>query len=137
MLKYQWTNGTSPERSLRSQKPVPIVSSQTKEEQVVATNASSVVDPCMMASPSQNMMLNQSYLRNMDNQEPNREDTNFMIAERDMMPQSGKNPFFSFGNPNTDSYADQVSLQDKFLKPMSTIYTDKAKSNEDKQFQIQ
>ena len=95
MLKYQWTNGTSPKRSLRSQKPVPIVSSQTKEEQTVATNASSVVDPCMMASPSQNMMINQSYLRNMDNQEPNREDTNFMIAERDMMPQSCKNPFFS------------------------------------------
>lgn len=137
MLKYQWTNGSTPERSLRSQKPVPIVSSQTKEVQVVATNASSVVDPCMMASPSQNMMINQPYLRNMDNQESNREDTNFMIAERDMMSQSGKNPFFSLGNPNTDSYADQVSLQDKFLKPMSTIYTDKAKSNEDKQFQIQ
>lgn len=137
MLKYQWTNGTSPKRSLRTQKPVPIVSSQTKEEQIVATNASSVVDPCMMPSPSPNMMVNQPYLRNMDNPEPNREDTHFMIAERDMISQSGKNPFFSFGNPNIGTYADQVSLQDKFLKPMSTIYTDKAKSNEDKNFQIQ
>ena len=73
----------------------------------------------------------------MDTQEINREDTNFMIAERDMMPQSCKNPFFSYGNTNTETYADQVSLQDKFLKPMSTIYTDKAKSNEDKNFQIQ
>ena len=137
MLKYQWTNGTSRKRSLRTQKPTSVVSSQTKEEQVVARNASSVVDPCMMPSPSQNIMINQPYLRNMDTQEINREDTNFMIAERDMMSQSGKNPFFSFGNPNTDTYADQVSLQDKFLKPMSTIYTDKAKSNEDKNFQIQ
>ena len=66
MLKYQWTNGTSPKRSLRSQKPTSVVSSQTKEEQVVARNASSVVDPCMMPSPSQNIMINQPYLRNMD-----------------------------------------------------------------------
>ena len=137
MLKYQWTNGTSPERSSRTKKPAKMISSETKEQNLIAKNASSVVDPCMMSSPPGNMLINNSYLRNMDNQEPNREDTHFMIAQRDMLAQSGKNPFFSFGNSNTNSYAEQVSLQDKFLKPMSTIYTDKAKSNEDVKFQIQ
>ena len=137
MLKYQWTNGSSPERSLRSQRPTPNISQKINNEHMTAKNASSVVDPCMMVSPSQTLLTNQTFLRNMDNQEPNREDTHFKIAERDMMSQTGQNPFFSFGNPVSNSYADQVSLQDKFLKPMSTIYTDKAKSNEDMNFQIQ
>ena len=136
MLKYQWTNGTQPIRSLRSQRPASISTLQKVQEHIPTENASSVVDPCMMTSPSQNMLIDQSYLRNMDTQEPNREDTHFKIAERDMMSQTGQNPFFSFGNQVTNSYAEQVSLQDKFLKPMSTIYTDKAKSNDDENFQI-
>lgn len=137
MLKYQWTNGSSPQRTPRSQRPLNNVSQTLKKEEITVHSASSVVDPCMMSTPSQNILINQNYLRNMDNSEPNREDTHFKIAERDMMSQTGQNPFFSIGNPEFNSYADQVSLQDKFLKPMSTIYTDKAKSNDDKNFQIQ
>ena len=54
MLKYQWTDGSSPERSHKSQKPSqkPVVN-----DNVDYTNqVSSVVDPCMMKPPTTNMI---------------------------------------------------------------------------------
>ena len=65
----------------------------------------------------------------MDDTDPKREDTHFKIAERDMMSQIGQNPFFSYGSSESNNYADHVSVQDKFLKPVSTVHTDKAKAN--------
>ena len=65
----------------------------------------------------------------MDENGPQREDTHFKIAQRDMMAQTGQNPFFSYNNSSSSSYAEQVSIQDRFLKPLSTIHTDKSKTN--------
>ncbi len=132
MLKYQWTDGSSPERSHKSQKPSqkPLVN-----DNVDYTNrVSSVVDPCMMKPPTTNMIPDLAYHRAMDNGEPSREDTHFKMAERDLMAQTGQNPFFAYGEPSLNSYADQVAVQDKFLKPISTVFTDKTKVNQD-QFQ--
>lgn len=144
MLKYQWTDGSSPSRSVRSQKeqyesqgvsgapqhpgnggsdigPGPGSGSSTQSTPQFA-------DPCMISSPNTTMMSDPTYFRNMDSPiDQHREDTHFRIAERDMMSQIGQNPFFSYGTDVPASYADQVSLQDKFLKPMSTVHTDKAK----------
>ena len=54
MLKYQWTNGSSPQRTPRSQRPLNNVSQTLKKEEPTFHSASSVVDPCMMSTPSQN-----------------------------------------------------------------------------------
>ena len=42
-----------------------------------------------------------------------------------MVSQIGQNPFFS-GNLN---YADQLAIQDKYLKPVSSVETNKGKLN--------
>ena len=123
MLKYQWTDGSSPTRSIRQK----IQSQQNSNE--IKQIASSVVDPCMMNSPPQILLHSPGYFSNMDENGPQREDTHFKIAQRDMMAQTGQNPFFSYNNSSVSSYADQVSIQDKFLKPLSTIHTDKSKTN--------
>ena len=124
MLKYQWTDGSSPIRSIRQK-----IQSQQSNVNEKNQAASSVVDPCMMKSPPHFLSHSPGYFSNMDENGPQREDTHFKIAQRDMMAQTGQNPFFSFDNSSVSSYADQVSIQDKFLKPLSTIHTDKCKNN--------
>ncbi len=127
MLKYQWTDGSSPIRSIRSQKPrVDAIPDVLRDD--TARRAGAVVDPCMMATPTSSMNTEPTYFRNMDSDQSGREDSHFKIAERDMMSQIGQNPFFSYGTATPSSYADQVSLQDKFLKPLSTVHTDKAQA---------
>ena len=123
MLKYQWTDGSSPIRSIRQKIQPPQISNEINQ------TASSVVDPCMMNSPPQFLSQSPGYFSNMDEKGLQREDTHFKIAERDMMAQTGQNPFFSYNNSSTSTYADQVSIQDRFLKPLSTIHTDKSKTN--------
>ncbi len=129
MLKYQWTDGSSPKRSHKSQRPTPKTLVNNNAD--FTNQVSSVVDPCMMKPPSTNMIPDLAYHRGMDNEEPSREDTHFKIAERDLIAQTSQNPFFAYGEPSLNSYADQVSVQDKFLKPMSTIFTDKTKVNQE------
>ena len=124
MLKYQWTDGSSPTRSVRKK----IQSQQNLDE--IKKTASSVVDPCMMNSQPQFLSHSPGYFSNMDENGSQREDTHFKIAQRDMMAQTGQNPSFSYNNPSVSSYADQVSIQDRFLKPLSTIHTDKSKPND-------
>ena len=48
------------------------------------------------------------------------------MSEREMISQIGQNPFFS--NSTSQSYADHIGIQDKFLKPMSSVYIDKQNS---------
>lgn len=132
MLTYQWTDGSSPERSKREQKTVQTPNSadvpildQTNEH--IYKN---VAESCIISKPSVQIFHDPNHFRNMDNVDFTREESHFKIAERDMMCQTGQNPFFSsdVSGSSATSYADHVSLQDKFLKPISTIYTDKTKN---------
>lgn len=55
-----------------------------------------------------------------------REQSQMKMSEREMISQIGQNPFFS--NNTSQSYADHIGIQDKFLKPMSSVYIDKQNS---------
>jgi hypothetical protein len=127
MLKYQWTNGTIPDRSSRKKAGVGnttrISNTCSEDNASIETTAQ-----CVPITPTKtnNHHMNSgwsSHNNNHDNGQ--RENTCIRIGEREMMSQIGQNPFFS----GATSYVDQVAIQDRFLKPICSIETDKAKPN--------
>jgi hypothetical protein len=60
-------------------------------------------------------ILNQSCANDNTNISNKREDLDMKIANRDLVKQTGNNPFLS-----SDNYADDISIRDKFLKPQNT-----------------
>ena len=120
----QWTDGSKPLRSKRvtnhhspSTKTICELPTQDSPPVLVNDNGVSLSD----THPTQ--FLGEKYT---DSSDGPRESMYFKMAERDMISQTGRNPFFF----NSTSYVDQVSLQDRFLKPKSTILVDKSVANE-------
>jgi len=130
MLKYQWTNGTTPQRSLRKKDQIISLPGETTTSTLTTKNET-YQDPmyshsapkltptyqqsCHQISSTSSTTLNEEM--------KNREDSCIKMGEREMISQIGQNPFFS-GNLN---YADQLAIQDKYLKPISSVETNKGK----------
>jgi len=60
-------------------------------------------------------ILNQEIALNGFKNSNKREDLDFKIADRELVQQIGGNPFL-----NEQNYADDISIRDKFLKPINT-----------------
>jgi hypothetical protein len=120
--EWKWSDGSVAERSPRIQPNV--------EEIIPVTN---------ITIPKE-IIDNNAYLQSLncdygaDFRENNkREDSYTKMAEREMIAQIGQNPFFINNNDDIDGYANQLSIQDKFLKPISTIDVDKTKISDSPQ----
>ena len=113
-MKWSWSNGTTCERSPR--------------KNMINTN-----DNIQYTQEvPKEIVENTAYLQSLncgDNLEGfhesnKREDSYNRMAEREMITQIGQNPFNT-----TSDYVNNVSIQDKFLKPINTISIDKSKPN--------
>ena len=118
MLKYQWTNGTTPTRSSRKRTDM---NKSDPPDQAIRISSTDLTPSEM--TPQISALETSMSFGNSDNSQ--RENTCIRIAQREMISQVGQNPFFSGAN----CYVDQVAIQDKFLKPICSIDTDKAKVN--------
>jgi hypothetical protein len=122
-MEWKWSNGSIVERSPRIQIPI-------KHEH-----------QSQMPKPIQKEILdNNAFLQSLncdpgfDFRENNkREESYNKMAEREMIAQIGQNPFFINNHLDNDEYVHNVSIQDKFLKPISTITTDKIKNPQQEQ----
>ena len=120
MYLKQWTDGSKPERSKRqpdqhkvNKKPSDNVVQEEPPQRVpMQFIPSSLETPFSSVEP-------------FSHQENIRESSHLRIAEREMVSQIGRNPFFS-----SSSYVDNVGIQDRFLKPQSSIYVDRCKPTE-------
>jgi len=121
MYSQQWTDGSKPERSKRIQPKIHTDSTTINQLSVQTENIQNVTSNAINFSLSN--QYTSGFLDKNDFVSTNdpKESMYFKMAERDMISQTGMNPFFF----NSNSYVDQVSLQDRFLKPKSTIRVDK------------
>ena len=118
-MEWKWSDGSTFERSPRN---------STKQD--VQVSAQSMHIP-------KEILDNEAYLQSLncdydpDSRENNkREESYYKMAEREMVAQIGQNPFFINQTPDNNDYANNVTIQDRFLKPVSTILVDKTKSNQ-------
>ena len=131
MFKYQWTNGTKPERSTRkreknmSSKDEKSNNEYQIQHQIECKESQSSIysQHAPKLTPTYQSYLTSPPFMNSEYEIKQREDTCIKMGEREMMSQIGQNPFFS-GNLN---YADQLAIQDKYLKPVSSVETNKGK----------
>lgn len=131
MLKYQWTDGTKPLRTTRQTHPIQestkyeVPASNIRDHSTSESNqyASSTTSGEWDNAASSTYYSHPGSGSPMRSDTSSKEDTCIMMGEREMISQIGQNPFL-YGPA---AYADQVSVQDKFLKPVSSVYTDKAK----------
>jgi hypothetical protein len=121
----QWTDGSKPLRSKRVINPSS--STTTSIQELPSQNTPPIVvtaNDFSLPNTSPTQFIGEEY-PDTSSGGP-RETMYFKMAERDMLSQTGRNPFFF----NSTSYVDHVSVQDKFLKPKSTIMFDKSVANE-------
>lgn len=131
MFKYQWTNGTIPERSSRKrEKNISLPYQKSKSEDQIQhqieckeSQSSIYSQNAPQLTPAYQSYLPTPPFVSTEDDIKQREDTCIKMGEREMMSQIGQNPFFS-GNLN---YADQLAIQDKYLKPVSSVETNKGK----------
>ena len=120
----QWTDGSKPQRSKR------VTKHQSSPTKTICDLPAQDNPPVLVndIGVSLNNAHPPSFLgeKYTDSSDGPRETMYFKMAERDMISQTGRNPFFF----NSTSYVDQVSLQDRFLKPKSTIMVDKSVAND-------
>jgi hypothetical protein len=116
-MEWKWSNGTMAERSPR----------------ISAKPDNTRPPPPEMHVPKE-ILDNEAYLQSLDcdyesmfRENNKREESYNKMAEREMIAQIGQNPFFTNNTPDNDEYVNNVSIQDKFLKPVSTILVDKTK----------
>ena len=116
-MEWKWSNGTIAERS-------PRISAKTNDTRP---------PPPEMHVPKE-ILDNEAYLQSLDcdyesmfRENNKREESYNKMAEREMIAQIGQNPFFTNNTTDNDEYVNNVSIQDKFLKPVSTIIVDKTK----------
>jgi len=117
VMEWKWSNGSIVERSLR----------------IRAKPENTRPPPPEMHVPKE-ILDNEAYLQSLDcdyesmfRENNKREESYNKMAEREMIAQIGQNPFFTNNTPDNDEYVNNVTIQDKFLKPVSTILVDKTK----------
>lgn len=121
MYLKQWTDGSKPERSKRRPDQHYNINTSSSSETINKEQLSTTPLQCIPSSL-------ETPFHSVDSFSPHeniRESSHLRIAEREMISQIGRNPFFS-----SSSYADNVEIQDKFLKPQSSIYVDRSKPTE-------
>ncbi len=128
-MEWKWSNGSIVERSPRIQ--IPIKHEQQQRQPQQPSNGTSI---------QKEILDNNAFLQSLncdpgfDFRENNkREESYNKMAEREMIAQIGQNPFFINNHLDNDEYVHNVSIQDKFLKPISTITTDKIKNPQQEQ----
>jgi hypothetical protein len=128
-MEWKWSNGSIVERSSRIQ--IPIIHEQQPRQPQQPSNGTSI---------QKEILDNNAFLQSLncdpgfDFRENNkREESYNKMAEREMIAQIGQNPFFINNHLDNDEYVHNVSIQDKFLKPISTITTDKIKNPQQEQ----
>jgi hypothetical protein len=128
-MEWKWSNGSVVERSPRIQ--IPINHEQQPRQPQQPNNGASI---------QKEILDNNAFLQSLncdpgfDFRENNkREESYNKMAEREMIAQIGQNPFFINNHLDNDEYVYNVSIQDKFLKPISTITTDKIKNPQQEQ----
>lgn len=120
MYLKQWTDGSKPERSKRQ--PDQHKLNKKTSDNVVQEEPPQRVPMQFIPSSLETPF---SSVESFSHQENIRESSHLRIAEREMVSQIGRNPFFS-----SSSYADNVGIQDRFLKPQSSVYVDRCKPTE-------
>ena len=121
MYLKQWTDGSKPERSKRRPDQHCNMNKNSSSETIDKEQLSTTPLQCIPSS----LEAPYSSIDSLSPQENRRESSHLRIAEREMVSQIGRNPFFS-----SSSYADNVEIQDKFLKPQSSVYVDRSKPTE-------
>jgi|AntAceMinimDraft_18_1070375.scaffolds.fasta_scaffold328913_1 hypothetical protein len=116
-MDWKWSNGSIVERSPRI---------SIKEDNPVSAQSMHM---------SKEILDNEAYLQSLNcdydsefRENNKREESYNKMAEREMIAQIGQNPFFVNNNQDNDEYVNNVTIQDKYLKPVSTIMVDKTKS---------
>ena len=116
-MEWKWSNGTIVAKS-------PRIRAKTDETRH---------PPPEMHVPKE-ILDNEAYLQSLDcdyesmfRENNKREESYNKMAEREMIAQIGQNPFFTNNTQDNDEYVNNVAIQDKFLKPVSTIIVDKTK----------
>lgn len=125
MYLRQWTDGSKPERSKRLKTEIHKNTTSINHLPIQTENKQNVTSNAINFSLSNQYTTDFIDKSETDSTNGPKESMYFKMAERDMISQTGMNPFFF----NSNSYVDQVSLQDKFLKPKSTISVDKTYQN--------
>lgn len=114
MIQLKWSLGEPYERSRRRK-----YDNNSKEEiEAAKIQKQQITDAYTSAlNYDENTwdILNQSCANANTNMSNKREDLDMKIANRDLVKQTGNNPFLS-----SDNYADDISIRDKFLKPQNT-----------------
>ena len=116
-MEWKWSNGTIVARSPR----------------ILAKTNNTHSPPPEMHVPKE-ILDNEAYLQSLNcdyestfRENNKREESYNKMAEREMIAQIGQNPFFTNNTPDNDEYVNNVAIQDKYLKPVSTILVDKTK----------
>jgi hypothetical protein len=116
-MEWKWSNGTIVARSPRIHAIPDVTQPQPPEMHV-----------------PKEILDNEAYLQSLNcdyestfRENNKREESYNKMAEREMIAQIGQNPFFTNNTTDNDEYVNNVTIQDKFLKPVSTIIVDKTK----------
>ena len=115
LMEWKWSNGTIVARSPR-----------------IRAKTDTQPPPPEMHIPKE-ILDNEAYLQSLNCdyesvfRDNKREESYNKMAEREMIAQIGQNPFFSNNTPDNDEYVNNVAIQDKYLKPVSTLLVDKTK----------
>jgi hypothetical protein len=116
-MEWKWSNGTIVARSPRIHANPDVTQPQPPEMHV-----------------PKEILDNEAYLQSLNcdyestfRENNKREESYNKMAEREMIAQIGQNPFFTNNTTDNDEYVNNVTIQDKFLKPVSTIIVDKTK----------
>ena len=117
-MEWKWSNGTIVARSPR----------------ISAKIDGDIQHPPPEMHVPKEILDNEAYLQSLDcdyesmfRENNKREESYNKMAEREMIAQIGQNPFFTNNTQDNDEYVNNVAIQDKFLKPVSTIIVDKTK----------
>lgn len=119
-MEWKWSNGTSFERSPRN----------TMKTDAQVSAQSMHVPKEILDNEAYLQSLNCDYDLECRENNNKREESYHKMAEREMIAQIGQNPFFMNQTPDNNEYVNNVAIQDRYLKPVSTILVDKTKVNQ-------
>lgn len=124
MISWKWSNGGEPNEKTPIQKHPKYINNNANTNNTRYNAIQQSLDEDMFLQPEFSM----GYIMKSSSRDENDE----RLAEREMMPQCGTNPFlqpvnndYSFSNEN--NYVNDVMTRDMFLKPINTS-TDKIKN---------
>jgi hypothetical protein len=119
-MEWKWTKGEPYERSRR------IIQTTTRENEELENFNTDIETRAYTSSLNYDEntwdILNQTAANSGFKISNKREDLDFKLSDRVLMQQCGFNPFL-----NSENYVEDISIRDKFLKPINTT-TDRVKT---------